>query len=197
MHGTLTHLPHWLLIRCAWLTFLIVWMIGALVTKRTRARQPDGVRVAQLVLGFGIWLLVANLHYPAAFAFMERPVVPETWVVVAVGYGLLLGGIAFAIAARISLGRNWSANVTVKEDHQLICTGLYAVVRNPIYTGITAAVLGTAVVLNAVHAFVAFVIVVPLFMWKTRYEERFMEQEFGAQYVAYRQRVRGFIPFVW
>jgi protein-S-isoprenylcysteine O-methyltransferase Ste14 len=197
MHGPLSHLPHWLLIRSAWLTFVIVWMIGALRTKRTRARQPHAARAVQLVLGLGIWQLVVNRHYSAALAFLERPVVPDSWLAIVMGYGLLFGGIAFAIAARVSLGRNWSANVTVKEDHQLICTGLYAFVRNPIYTGLTAAVLGTAVVLNAMHAFLAFAIVVPLFVWKTRYEERFMEQEFGMQYAAYRQRVRSFIPFVW
>jgi protein-S-isoprenylcysteine O-methyltransferase Ste14 len=195
MNAALAHLPRYAIIDSAWLVFLVVWLIGALRTKRTRLRQPDAVRVVQIACGLGIWLLVGHQHYP--LHFLERSVLPSTPLVAAIGYLLLFGGIVFAIAARVSLGRNWSANVTLKEDHQLICTGLYSVVRNPIYTGIVTALLGMAVLLNAVHVFLAFALAILLFMWKTRYEERFMEQEFGAQYLAYRQRVRGFIPFIW
>lgn len=195
MVATLAHAPRAALVGYAWLVFLVVWLIGALRTKRTRARQPWAARTLQIALGLCVWLLVATRHYPVPF--LERQVLPATSLVVFFGYLLLLGGIAFAIIARVSLGRNWSANVTLKEDHQLICTGLYAIVRNPIYTGIAVALLGSAVLLNAVHAYLGFVIAIPLFMWKTRYEERFMEQEFGAQYEAYRRRVKGFIPLVW
>jgi protein-S-isoprenylcysteine O-methyltransferase Ste14 len=195
MAGTFAHIPCIAVVNYAWLVFLVVWLIGALRTKRTRARQPKAARVLQVALGLCIWLLVAIQHYPVHL--LERTVLPATPIFVVLGYLLLLGGIAFAIVARVSLGRNWSANVTLKEGHQLICTGLYSIVRNPIYTGITAALLGTAVLLNTAHVFLAFAISIPLFMWKTTYEERFMEQEFGAQYLAYRQRVRSFIPFVW
>jgi protein-S-isoprenylcysteine O-methyltransferase Ste14 len=195
MAATFAHIPRAAVVAYAWLFFLVVWLIGALRTKRTRARQPGAARVLQVALGLCVWLLVATRHYPVHL--LERAVLPSTPFAGLLGCMLLLGGIAFAIVARVSLGRNWSADVTLKEDHQLICTGLYSVVRNPIYTGITAALLGTAMLLNTAHAFLAFAISVPLFMWKTTYEERFMEQEFGAQYFAYRQRVRGFIPFVW
>jgi protein-S-isoprenylcysteine O-methyltransferase Ste14 len=191
----LAHLPRYAIIDYAWLFFLVVWLVGAVRTKRTRLRQPDTVRVVQVACGLGLWLLVGCRHYP--LRFLERTVLPPAPIVAGIGYLLLFGGIAFAIAARVSLGRNWSANVTLKEDHQLVCTGLYSLVRNPIYTGIVTALLGTAVLMNTVHVFLAFALAIFLFMWKTTYEERFMEQEFGAQYLAYRQRVRGFIPFVW
>jgi protein-S-isoprenylcysteine O-methyltransferase Ste14 len=136
MAGTFAHIPCIAVVNYAWLVFLVVWLIGALRTKRTRARQPKAARVLQVALGLCIWLLVAIQHYPVHL--LERTVLPATPIFVVLGYLLLLGGIAFAIVARVSLGRNWSANVTLKEGHQLICTGLYSIVRNPIYTGITA-----------------------------------------------------------
>jgi protein-S-isoprenylcysteine O-methyltransferase Ste14 len=55
-------------------------------------------------------------------------------------------GLSFAVWARLRLGRNWSSVVTVKEDHQLIRGGPYAIVRHPIYTGLLLGFLGMALI---------------------------------------------------
>ena len=63
---------------------------------------------------------------------------------------MVAAGIAFAVWARHYLGRNWSGTVTVKQDHELIRSGPYRLVRHPIYTGLLLAILGTAVALRRV-----------------------------------------------
>lgn len=62
------------------------------------------------------------------------------------GLLMVICGLAFAVWARIHLGRNWSGTVTVKEDHELIRSGPYGIVRHPIYTGLLLAIAGTAIV---------------------------------------------------
>ena len=52
-------------------------------------------------------------------------------------------GLIVALWARTILGTNWSSNVVLKEQHELIERGPYRFVRHPIYTGVLLMVLGT------------------------------------------------------
>ena len=55
-------------------------------------------------------------------------------------------GVGLAIWSRLHLGRQWSAGVVVRADHELIATGPYSRIRHPIYTEMPLGMLGTAVV---------------------------------------------------
>ena len=81
---------------------------------------------------------------------------PDTMIVYLLGLLMVVAGLAFAIWARVHLGRNWSGTVTVKENHELIRSGPYAIVRHPIYTGLLLAVLGTAIVFGEWRGLLAF-----------------------------------------
>jgi protein-S-isoprenylcysteine O-methyltransferase Ste14 len=113
------------------------------------------------------------------------------------GFAITAAGIAFAIWARLSIGRNWSGTVTVKQDHELVRSGPYSLVRHPIYSGLSLALLGTALGVGEVRCLLAFVLCLFEFKRKSLLEERFMIEQFGAQYVQYRREVKGLIPFVW
>ena len=122
------------------------------------------------------------------------PVSPVTTLL---GWVVFLDGIAFAFWARKTLGGNWSATVTIKVGHSLTRTGPYGIVRHPIYTGFLTAMLGTAVIENELHAYLAFPIA--LLAWKTKslMEERFMQRQFGQEYIVYQQQVKGIVPYLW
>ena len=72
---------------------------------------------------------------------------------------LTLAGVAFAVWARMLLAGNWSSDVTLKRDHELIVNGPYALVRHPIYTGILLALIGTALAIGEWRAALAVVLV--------------------------------------
>jgi protein-S-isoprenylcysteine O-methyltransferase Ste14 len=109
---------------------------------------------------------------------------------------LTLAGAGFAIWARAYLGRNWSAIVTIKEDHRMVRSGPYALVRHPIYSGFLLALLGSALALGEVRGLVAVALAFLAWWFKSRLEEQFMEQRFGAEYAVYKRRVKALIPFV-
>jgi protein-S-isoprenylcysteine O-methyltransferase Ste14 len=96
----------------------------------------------------------------------------------------------------VHLGRNWSATVTVKQDHELIRTGPYAIVRHPIYTGVLFGFIGTALAVGQWRGVLAVVIVFVSFWRKLRIEERWMSETFGEQYRLYRAHTRALIPFL-
>jgi protein-S-isoprenylcysteine O-methyltransferase Ste14 len=111
------------------------------------------------------------------------------------GFMLVLAGIAFSIAARVSLGGNWSGIVTLKQDHELIRKGPYRLVRHPIYTGLVVAILGTAIAQGELRSVFAVALVAAALVRKIGIEEALLVQEFGAAYDRYRREVPALIPF--
>lgn len=109
----------------------------------------------------------------------------------------MIAGLLFAVWAREHLGRNWSQAVTIKQGHELITTGPYAVVRHPIYTGMLAGLLGTAIALSQVRGFMAFVIFFVMFWLKLRKEEQWMRSQFGETYATYAHQTAALVPYVF
>jgi len=86
--------------------------------------------------------------------------------------------------------------VTIKEGHELVTSGPYALVRHPIYTGLLLALLGSTLALGDLRAVLAFALAAGALWHKLRIEERWMRQQFGDAYQAYSRRVAALIPFV-
>jgi len=112
------------------------------------------------------------------------------WIAVA----LVVSGLMFTVAARLHLGGNWSGTVTVKQDHTLIRSGPYRYVRHPIYTGILLAMLGSAIAGAEWRGMLAVLLTAVAFLIKIRTEERFMLDQFGAEYARYQHEVAALIP---
>ncbi len=183
-----------LIVDCMWIALLAVWTVGALTAKRAVRRQSQESRRVQLLLAVsGYVLLFSPL---LSVGILGWRVVPGTEVVDGVGLALTVAGFLIAIWARLTLGGNWSSSVTVKQDHTLTIRGPYAYVRHPIYSGLLLAVLGTAIVFGEVRCFLALIVMATGFWIKFHTEESFMEEEFGQQYSAYKERVKALIPGV-
>jgi len=182
------------LIPALWLVWLAGWWLAAIRTKETVRRESLGSRLTYTgPLAIAVWLLVSN-RIPGA-ALNARFVPLAAWPG-AFGLALVVLGLGFATAARVYLGRNWSANVTLKRDHELIRSGPYRLVRNPIYTGILVALAGSALARGRWSGVLAVAIAFGSFWYKARLEERVMHDAFGAEYDAYRREVKALIPFV-
>ncbi len=179
------------ILACVWALWLVYWLISAARTKRTIERGGFlGYRLVMVVTTFALLGLFGLLgQRPRAVLWQAAAAPAITCVCVAVA------GASFAIWARVVLGRNWSAEITFKQDHDLIETGPYAIVRHPIYTGILAMGLGTAVNYGRPLGFAVLIGLCASFWWKARGEERIMISHFP-QYAAYRARVPAIIPFV-
>lgn len=177
-----------------WLAWLAYWVVAALNVKRTERRErfaPLILNRAPLVIGA---LLLAFERQP--LHWLSSRFLPLSQAFYWIGLFMLVAGLAFAVWARRYLGRNWSGIVTVKQDHELIRSGPYALVRHPIYTGLLFAILGTAVAIGEWRGLIAFVLITAGFVIKLRTEEKFMSETFGTQYAHYRAEVPALIPFL-
>lgn len=112
------------------------------------------------------------------------------------GVVLLAAGLGFSVWARRHLGRNWSAQVVVKEGHSLVRTGPYRYVRHPIYTGILLAFLGTVVTIGEWRGVLALLCALVSFAVKSRLEEARMRETFP-EYREYERETAALVPGVY
>ena len=177
-----------------WIALGVIWAIGALLTKRTARVQTANSRVIQVVLtAAGFFLL---LRPDLGIGVLGRRFLPESAGAAYAGLALTVCGAILALSARIFLGRNWSAVAAIKQDHEIIRRGPYALVRHPMYSGFLLALIGTALAIGEWRGLLALGLVF-LGLWlKLRTEEEFLVEEFGAQYTHYQQETKALIPFV-
>ena len=100
-------------------------------------------------------------------------------------------------AATRHLGKQWRYEAALSEDHNLITTGPYSWLRHPIYASMLGMLLATLLawtwwpmLLASLAFFVAGTEI------RVHAEERLLAQRFPAEYAAYRQRTRAYIPFI-
>ncbi len=177
-----------------WILFLLYWQIKAIGTKTTQRLEPIASRILRvLIFGLAIALLSTG-RIPLRWLYL--PVWPVGLWPFWLGAGVMIAGLLFAVWAREHLGSNWSRSVTIKQDHELITSGPYGVVRHPIYTGILAGFLGTAIALSQVRGFIAFGLVFLALWMKLRMEEQWMRSQFGETYATYAHETAALVPYL-
>jgi protein-S-isoprenylcysteine O-methyltransferase Ste14 len=174
----------------------LYWAVAALGAKPV-ARRETGWSEAAYRLPLIVALVVLWLAPRLGVGALTARAIPQSAAVSVIAVILVACGVGFAVWARVHLAGNWSARVTVKQDHQLIRTGPYRYVRHPIYTGMLLALAGTFVFVGTPLALIAFALITVSFARKLMVEERFMTATFGADYDQYRRETARLIPFVW
>jgi protein-S-isoprenylcysteine O-methyltransferase Ste14 len=178
-----------------WLSWIAYWWISARDVKPTLVREPNLSRLSHII---PLVLAALLLSTPSiSVSVLNDRFIPRAPWSFAIGVTLTAAGLLFTVWARRYLGPNWSGTVTIKEGHELITTGPYAIVRHPIYSGLLLAFAGSAVAIGEWRAILAVVLALLAFLHKLRIEEWWMERQFGSAYRAYCRRVPALIPLIF
>ena len=123
---------------------------------------------------------IVQLALPALTQVFDRSVDDVRWVAIT------------------HLGRFFTVNVAIAEDHKLITTGPYRYVRHPSYTGLSLIFLGFGLcMLNILSLAAVFLPISVAFIWRMHVEEAALREVFGESYHTYATRTRRIIPFVY
>jgi protein-S-isoprenylcysteine O-methyltransferase Ste14 len=162
--------------------------------KATEHRESGASRIVRLV---AMVCAVALLWLPS----VPLPILNERFLPFSAwsfwsGAAITAVGLLFSVWARRHLGKNWSQAVTVKQNHELITSGPYALVRHPIYTGLLLGFLGSAVARGEWRGLLAVALVFGALWNKLKLEEKVMRAQFGGPYETYSRRVAALVPYI-
>ena len=195
--GTL-HFPNgWLLMALLFIPMLcagIVMMLRnpALLEKRLNAKEQEKEQkevVAQSGIIFVVSFILAGLNY--RFRWLSLP----GWVVWIASVLFLA---AYALWAEVMRENTFlSRTVEVQEDQTVIDTGLYGIVRHPMYAASVLLFLTMPLILNSVFSFLVMLLYLPLIAKRIRSEEKLLRHGLEG-YEAYMKKVKyRLIPYIW
>jgi len=170
--------------------FSLYWMIASRNRADDANAHPSPYGLHKFLVNVSLLLICLPLP-----GFTLR-LLPASALLLAVGIGFELAGVALAVAARRSLGRNWSREVRIAVGHELVQSGPYACIRHPIYTGAILISCGLAIQSGLVSALVGIAVLVLAYLRKIGQEERMLGSAFGAAFDQYRARSWALIPFL-
>lgn len=168
-------------------------LLQLLRSERTKTREwgsYGGIMITAILAVVAAGLLRRVLP-GLAFPFHEPGWVLATAVLIALGGGFRLWSIA-------TLGRYFRAVVHIQENHHVVRTGPYRVLRHPSYTGLLVGLLGISLLFgNYASAVVFELLVIVGVLYRIQVEERMLLDGLGADYAAYMRETNRLIPGVW
>lgn len=114
-----------------------------------------------------------------------------------VGLVLYTLGNVLALLALRALGKQYSGYITLQENHELVQTGIYGVIRHPIYLRALLVSVGVPLIFRSRLLFPFLLFIAVFVCLRIRQEERLLAEEFGAEFEAYRRRTWRLLPYVY
>jgi protein-S-isoprenylcysteine O-methyltransferase Ste14 len=174
-----------------WVIFNLYWEFATKNASAAKSAESSASRSVHVSLVNLAWLLViVGIQGLGRFLPVSSPVM-------AAGLAVEAAGLFVAIWARRHLGRNWSGEITIKVDHQLIRSGPYKLLRHPIYSGILAMYAGTALVGGEWLGLIGLAMALFAYWRKIRLEEANMVTAFGADYDGYCGETWALVPWLY
>jgi protein-S-isoprenylcysteine O-methyltransferase Ste14 len=106
------------------------------------------------------------------------------------GLGLVLISVIWIGAAQLEMGRSWRIGIRERERPKLVTSGLFSISRNPVFLGMIAGGIGLFLASPTVVTMMALTATWLGIQVQVRLEEQYLSSVLGAEYQAYRQRVR-------
>ena len=195
--GTLAWPQGWLLMAILFVPMFIAGLVmkkknPELLKKRLNAKEEQDEQ-KDVVKFSGLMFLAAFIL--AGLNFRFRWIVLPDWISWVAAVIFLL---AYGLYAEVLRENTWlSRTIEVQEDQQVVDTGLYGIVRHPMYMSTLFLFLAMPLVLGSVISFLVMLLYIPIIAKRIRNEEQVLEESL-AGYREYKQKVKHkVIPFIW
>ena len=187
---------------------VIIWFAGLVawyVIRYPFERRAKKVGVTKSLFGWresgllslaflGLWIVPAIYALTGFPATLDRPLIPAIAVL---GVVTLCGGLFLFYRSHADLGRNWSISLEIRNEHRLVTTGIYRLIRHPMYSSFFLLAVAQLMLLpNWFAGATGLIGVGMLYAFRIRQEERMMIERFGAEYGDYMAHTARLIPWL-
>lgn len=177
----------------------IVW-VGSEISLSLFKRSGDDVKKKADKGSLGmIWMIVLIANVLSYYVSRSIPMeISDNQNIRFVGLAIILLGVVLRLSIVLSLGKFFTVNVVIAEDHKLKTDGFYRYVRHPSYAASILSFAGYGVSLNNWLSLLIVVAAVGgVFIYRIGLEEQTLIEHFGDQYLEYKRTTKRLIPFVY
>lgn len=177
----------------------IIWISSEIFINRfMRSKAGDKKNQDKNSLGF-IWITIIISMAIAVYISMNYSFPISTFQAVKyIGLGLILTGVILRSIIIISLGKYFTADVTIRQGHQLKKDGFYKFLRHPSYSASLLSFIGFGISLNNwVSLIIVTAAILFAFIRRINVEEKTLTEYFGQEYIAYKKRTYRLVPFIY
>jgi protein-S-isoprenylcysteine O-methyltransferase Ste14 len=177
----------------------ICWVLSEFLLNRifrsdmsnSKELDKNSWRVIWLTIGISITLGVLCKK------FIDIPIAGSIYIGY-LGLSFLICGMIIRFIAIYTLGKFFTVDLAIKEDHKLVKNGLYKYIRHPAYSGSLLSFLGLGLSMNNwLSMIVIFVPVLLAFSNRIRIEEKLLLDQIGLEYGAYMKNTKRLVPFIY
>jgi protein-S-isoprenylcysteine O-methyltransferase Ste14 len=147
-----------------------------------------------------VFLQIVSISIMLVAPYSDRHaifVISGSGIIRALGLCMTLSGYTLMNAAVMTLGRQFSVEVTIQKNHELITRGIYRHIRHPRYLGIIVFMSGISLVFQSCAAVFLSVLTALILIWRIKDEEKLLHREFAKDWEKYRSRSWRLIPYLY
>ena len=176
-----------------------IWMLSeVLLTIIVRSGKSDKKGQDKGTLAM-IWIVIFMAMFSGIFISNNwRFVIANSNLVLYTGLSVIVIGMLIRFYAIWSLGRLFTVNVTIREGHTVKKNGIYRIVRHPSYSASLLSFAGFGISLNNWISLLTIVILVTaVFIYRIKIEEKLLVNQFGEDYITYKNMTYYLIPWIY
>ena len=182
--------------------FIVIWSLwffSELVLKKFRKSNRDDknvqdkgtLRIIWISVGIGNTMgILFNISFHAPIS--KSLIIPYS------GLSLIVFGMIFRFIAIWTLGRLFTVEVTIRNQHHIKKDGLYKFIRHPSYTGMLLSFIGFGLSLNNWISLIVIIIpVIGSILYRIQIEENLLVEHFADEYLSYIRKTKRLFPWIY
>ena len=146
-----------------------------------------------------IWMMISlAISLGFIFAIYFKVPISNEILISYVGLFIIVVGMAIRFVSIWTLGKYFTVDVTIRDDHKLKKDGFYKIIRHPSYSGSLLTFLGFGLTLgNYLSLLIVFLPVLAVFLYRINIEEKALIYNFKNEYTEYQKKTKKLIPFIY
>jgi len=177
----------------------ITWILSEILLNRfLRSGSGDKKNQDKGSLGFMWIMIVLGISASIFIAFKTRFPIGSGLFIPYIGLLLVVAGMTLRFISVFTLGKMFTVDVTIRENHQIKTDGVYRYIRHPSYTGSLLSFTGLGLNWNNWLSLITlFVLITISFIYRIRVEEKLLTGQFGSKYLDYMKKTYRLLPWIY
>ncbi len=177
---------------------ITVWFLSEIYYKQKFKSGKNDQKKDQSTLDILWVVIIPSVFLAVTVSKLTSFHIRNQYWILYLGELFIVAGILFRWIIIKSLGKFFTVDVSIKEDHQIKKEGFYRWIRHPSYSFALLTFLGLGLFLNNwISLFLAFVPPFSAFLYRIKIEEQVLTEQFGKKYSVYKKKTKKLIPFIF